>query len=616
MALGGLTFFLFAPAIAFHFVRYDDDLYVYQNPHVLGGLTLAGLKYAFTTFDVGSWMPLTWLSLQWDATWSGAGPAGYHFTNILLHAISAGLLFMVLARMSKSFWRSALATALFAFHPLRQESVVWIAERKDVLSTFFWVLGLLAYLRYVERPCVKTYLMLTVCLLCGLAAKPMLITFPATLLLLDYWPLRRFEPATFVTGWRLLREKLPLFGLGIAMATVTVWSQQQVHAVGHAPTDLTQKTFHVLNNYGFYARKFFWPESLAVIYSAAPRDWFTSLIGAAIFGLTSVAAFCARKRFPWFFMGWGWFLITLLPVIGLLQLGHIFVADRYTYIPSIGLAILVAWGLGSMVDNLPKTRALVVGAGILICITLATVNHVTLVRWTDSVTLFTDSVAKSAHPVACNNLANALVERGDFDAAVRYATLGIQLDDQKPGAFNARGLAFNAKGNFAAAIADYTAALVRDTNFAEAWNNRGSAYASAGDSAAALADFAVAVALKPDFVEAWNNRTIIFFSQSNYLAALTNCTQAIALAPASEQAYVRRGYIRSRLGNHADAVADFSRALELNPTLLSAYEGRVSEFSELNDFARARTDIERIIQLGGKPDPQLEKKLSPGSGGN
>ncbi len=615
LALAVATFAVFAPAIQFRFLNYDDNLYVFENRHVLGGLKWSGLVYALTTVDVGNWMPLTWLSLELDGTLFGSWPAGYHFTNILLHCGSVMLLFLALQRMTKAFWRSALVAMLFAIHPLRQESVVWIAERKDVLSTFFWLLGLLAYARYAERRALLRYGAVALCLVFGLLSKPMLIMFPCALLLLDFWPLRRFDPNLAdrrVKFWPLLLEKIPLLLPCGAVLAITFWTQQHAGAIGAPPSSIIEKGLHVFDNYTIYLRHTFWPVRLAVLYPTETVSWSHAVLsGGVVIGI-SIAALYLSRSWPWLAMGWLWFLVTFVPVIGLVQVGHVFVADRYSYVPFIGLGVVTAWGLGELAKRFPVLRRAVIVASVVVCFLTTMVNYSTLFRWKDSVALFSDSVQKGLHPVACGNLAVALNARGDYAEALPYAELAVKLQSRHPGpdAYITRGVAHEGLGDYEKAIGDYTTAISLDPRSSKAHQDRGNAYVEKGDLDAALADFTRAIELNPDSADTWNSRAFVWCSRSNYVAALSDCSRAVQLDSHSANAYITRGNVFSSMGDYRQAVADYSRAIALDPNFAMAYNNRAAAYLALKEPAKAQTDIQSCETLGGRPSPDVVQALS------
>jgi tetratricopeptide (TPR) repeat protein len=580
--IGGATLAVFWGAIACAFVNLDDDLYVYDNPFVREGLTLRGVAYAVKSVEGGSWMPLTWVSYMLDAQLWGTGPAGYHATNVILHALSASLLFLALRRMTGVFWPCAFAAALFAVHPLRVESVVWIAERKDVLSGVFFMLTLIAYAQYAAKPGKLRMAGTLVCLLLGLMAKPMLVTVPALLLLLDGWPLRRAGnhwPELKVRLPALLVEKTPLWVLSAAFSILALGTQSWTGAVAESELGHGQ-ILRVAENYLFYLGKIFWPADLNVLYPITPVVPFRAIAAlAALVAISLVSLRWSRLR-PWFTVGWFWFAVSLLPVIGVVPIGSTWVADRYTYLPSIGIGLLVAWGANAL---LPLTLQGRVSAAVGAALIVAGCGWVTLKnipRWKDSSTLFSDSISKGAHPGAYQNLGIALAERGDYENAIAHYTRALELEPRAAEACYNRGLAFQARGDAERALADYSQAIELRPAYAEAHNNRGNLHAARGEFEAAIRDFTQAIALRPDYTEALANR----------------------------------GRARQEVGKYSEAAEDYSRAIATRPDFALAYHDRAVIFYHLKDYERAWSDLRTCRQLGLTPNPELVRRLEADSG--
>jgi tetratricopeptide (TPR) repeat protein len=439
-ALVAVTLALFAPTYTSAFVNYDDPIYVSQNPHVQAGLTWSGITWAFQTTRLGAWHPLTWLSLQLDASLYGTKSAGgFHLTNVLLHAAAAVLLFLAMRRLTGTLWRAALVAALFAVHPLHVESVAWVAERKDVLSGLFWMLTLLAYARYAERPTLGRSLAVVAAFALGLMAKPMLVTLPCVLLLLDYWPLRR--PLT----WRLLLEKLPLFALTAVACPLTLYAQQGAGAmIQLTEVSLANRAGHALISYCAYLLKAVWPANLAVFYPYPAHTvvWQVVAAGLLLAAVTAVAV-RLRRRCPYVLVGWLWFLGTLVPVIGLVQVGGQAWADRYTYLPYVGLLVAVTWVGADLLARWPTRAAVLAGVAPAV---FASVSLPQVLVWHDSVTMWqhtrrvtagacggdNDSPARwlslRGRAVIENNLGVALTERGDYSLAEQHYAEAARLD--------------------------------------------------------------------------------------------------------------------------------------------------------------------------------------------
>src|SRR5215469_302268 len=338
-----VTLLVYVPVFQARFIGFDDDEYVFANPHVLSGITLANLRWAFVTNHAGNWHPITWISLMLNSQYFGSSAAAFHAVNLLLHIANTLLLFLWLYGAAGAKWRGALVATLFALHPLHVESVAWIAERKDVLSTLFWMLALLVYTDYAKNGRISHYFFALLLFVIGLMAKPMLVSLPLVLLLLDYWPLGRFAARSTL---QLLIEKLPFLAFSIASSAVTLFAQHRAHAIISMDVfPIFLRAQNATFAYIAYIGKLFWPRGLAVLY---PYDRHPSLLLAvlslATLVIVSAAAILIRRHKPYVVTGWFWFLITLAPVIGIVQVGSQAMADRYTYIPLIGLFIILAWG--------------------------------------------------------------------------------------------------------------------------------------------------------------------------------------------------------------------------------------------------------------------------------
>lgn len=418
-ALALLTVLAFLPSLGNGYVILDDPLYVTSNPEVRQGITREGAVWALTANVANNWHPLTVLSHMLDVEVFGLPPAGHHLTSLLLHLAGVLLLFEALRRMTGAVHRSALVAALFAVHPTRVESVAWISERKDVLSGLFFMLALLAYLGWVRRPSAGRYLLVALALTLGLAAKPMLVTLPCVLLLLDFWPLGRRGLG------RLIREKIPLFALSAASCLVTLHYQK----TSMAPLDVLPWDLRLANaavSYATYLGKAFLPRNLAVLYPF-PMEipaWKTAGAVLLLAAVTALAVWRARKS-PWLLVGWLWFLGTLVPVIGLVQVGRQAMADRYTYLPFIGLFLAVVWGLAELTERRGALRPVLGALAILVILGLVGMTRAQTRHWRDGVTLFRHALAATGdNPLARRGLAKALAaarKEGAHGHAVRKA---------------------------------------------------------------------------------------------------------------------------------------------------------------------------------------------------
>jgi hypothetical protein len=480
----------------FAFITLDDDMYVFRNPFVLAGLTWDGVKWAFITQYAANWHPLTWLSHMLDAQLYGPWAGGHHLTNIVFHAANTILLFLFLNRVTRAFWRSALVAGLFALHPLHVESVAWVSERKDVLSAFFWVATMWAYVEYVIAPSIWRYLAMVLLFALGLMAKPMLVTLPFVLLLLDYWPLGRVRglaPADVSSActlqpelprqgyWYLIREKIPLFVLAVLSCLMTLWAQQGSGSV--VPLDirpLGPRLANALVTYIEYVVKMFWPPPMAMFYPLVPVPWWQAMAALIVLLAVSAMLLARARRSPYLAVGWLWYLGTMVPVIGLVQVGGQAMADRYTYIPFIGLFIMVSWGLNELTAHWRCQRVILsLGAAVL----LAACFWATWVQagfWRNSETLFLHA---------------------------------LQVTGPNYMAYNHLGMYYADEGQYDKAIAMYKKALINAPTYAPAYNNLGIIYATQRKFAEALPLFERAIQLMPNNLSYHRNMALAYLNQ-------------------------------------------------------------------------------------------------------
>lgn len=507
----------FAGVLDAGFIRNGDDSdYVLQNPYVRHGLTWAGARWAMTAFDAYNWHPLTWLSLQLDAQLFGVKHAwGFHLTNLLLHAANVVTLYAALRVMTGAVWRSVLVAALFAVHPLRVESVAWVSERKDVLSALFWMLTLLAYAGYARRPSVVRYGTVVLLFALGLTAKPMLVTLPFVLLLLDYWPLRRCafwgreRPPTFAPTslLRLIVEKIPLLILSAGCSAATVAAQQEiVQKVEHFPLDL--RVENALTVYVRYVTKLLWPTDLAFHYPH-PGDqliaWQATAAGLILAAITIMALVTAR-RWPYLVVGWLWYLGTLVPVIGLVQVGQQAMADRYTYLPTIGLGIALIWGLADAVARWRIYPALSAAAAAVVLAGCVALTRVQVGHWREDLTLWEHTLhVTSENSVAHYELGFALAQAGRLDEAIAQYRAALALQPEYGAVYVYLGIALARRGDPEGAIQELREALRLQPENAMAYNNLGLVLSSQGKTDAAIECFAHAVRIDPGYEVARHN---------------------------------------------------------------------------------------------------------------
>jgi protein O-mannosyl-transferase len=463
------------------FIVLDDPAYVTENAQVSAGLTGAGVGWALTSTEQANWHPVTWLSHMADVQFFGMNPGAHHLTSVLIHTISSLLLLLVLYRLTGSFWQSALVAALFALHPTHVESVAWVAERKDVLSAFFCFLTLLYYCEYVRGNNRQLYWFTLAAFVLGLMSKPMLVTLPVLLLLLDYWPLGRFrqEEASGVgreSGgiWQLAREKIPFFAAALFSGLITIYAQNKGGALQHLDrAPLGHRIGNVLVSYLRYLGKTFWPGDLVVFYPPLGHIPLWQAAGSlALLLLVSVGAFRARRRHPYLLVGWLWFLVTLLPVIGLIQVGEQSLADRYQYLPSIGIFIMVAWGFAGLTVGVRFAKALLALGAALVLGSSAFLTWQQIGYWHDGVTLFQHALEHSTdNHVAHAGLGATLDSRNELDAAMSQYREALRINPRFASTHFCLGVALAKKGDLDGAIKEYETALRLNPRHQNAYNN-------------------------------------------------------------------------------------------------------------------------------------------------
>ena len=467
LLLSVATLAVFAQVVRFDFVDYDDNLYVTANPHVQEGLTLAGVRWAFTTFAAANWHPLTWISLMLDWSIGGPGARVFHLTNLILHLANVLLLFFLLDRTTDRRWPSAVTAALFAIHPLHVESVAWIAERKDVLSTLFLLLTIAAYVGFVERPGRVRRLAVVLLFALGLLAKPMLVTLPVLLLMLDAWPLRRKEP------WRhLVDEKMPLLALSIASGVVTLVAQWRGGTVGSlAGYPLGVRVANAVVATATYLGQTIWPARLAVFYphpGASLAAWTVAASAVALVALTLWTIRVRRSR-PYLLFGWAWYLVTLAPVVGIVQVGWQARADRYTYIPLIGIFLGVVWAVSDRFADRPALLSSMASAAIVM---LGIGAFVQAGYWRDSETLFRHALAVTVdNAVAHNDLGTALLRRQLLSQAQEHFAAAVRIDPAFAEAHSNLGVALGRQGRIDEAILEFRRALDLEPDYPDARRN-------------------------------------------------------------------------------------------------------------------------------------------------
>ena len=583
------TLTVYAQLREFSFVNFDDDVHVYENPQVNSGLTWDNAKWAFGIHGPSQWHPLSWLSHQLDVELFGLEPGGHHLTNLLFHTASAVLLFLTLKYATRELWPSAFVAIIFAVHPLNVESVAWISERRNVLSMFFGILTVLAYSWYVRNGGKARYALVVIVFALGLMAKPLLVTLPFVLFLLDYWPLRRIAfvtdtcadaTATLSTrnspccepGWRfLVLEKLPLLVLAVISSVLTVWCQQDVGTVASTEQlPMAIRLTNMLSVYGIYAGKVLWPVDLAVFYPH-PGIWqphpFSYMAVSAVIGtifMIVVTAWSVVKlrKHPYLAVGWFWYLGTLVPMVGVVQVGRQQMADRYMYLPLIGLLMAMVWFVRAIMPARRQGRRFLWSVALSAIPACMAISWQQTSYWRDSVTLFRRTTA--------------VTERNSWG-------------------HNNLGLALHEEGQSIAALKEFGVALRIDPDYALARYNLGVVWQDLGRSDRSVPHFQHAVQLNPAYVDA-HLRLGAAFAQSNRLEdAIRHFDQAVQLAPSHPDAHLNLGIAYGRMANTTEAVAQFRIVLELRPDDRTARFGLATGLRTLGQPKEAEQQLRRFL---------------------
>jgi len=611
---------VFGQTAHFEFVNYDDDLNVYENPAVEKGLSAHMVGWAFSHAQVFNWIPLTTLSHALDCQLFGLHAGGHHLVNVFWHAANAALLFLVLRQMTGSLWRSAFVAALFAIHPLRAESVAWVSERKDVLSAFFFLLTIGAYVRYVRKRCGSQYLVVVLFFALGLLAKGMLVTLPLLLLLLDYWPLGRMKgthPPSLkrwrtgmaesgeqrspgVPFWGLVKEKIPLLALsaGACLAAALV--------PGLIITDaqripVFERIGNALVSYVVYLRQMVFPAGLALCYPTAPNGpvkWEVCLAFGLLGAISTLVVVCRKKR-PYLLAGWLWYLGMLLPVIGIIQISsgtaH---ADRYTYLPGIGLALAGTWAVGDWSAGW-KYRRVVLGALMMAAIgALVVCAHIQTSYWRDNQSLWTRALARtSGNSMAHNNLGYALYRKGELDKAVTQYRQALEIQPGYPQALNNLGIALRQMGELDDAIQQYRKALQSQPDYAEAHYNLGIALFAKGDTEEAIAQYRQALLTAPENAKAHNNLGIALALKGNMEEAIQQYRKALQSQPDYAEAHYNLGNAFVTCDKLDEAIAQYRQALELNPPYAEAHFNLGNALAKKGQLNQAMAQLRQALAI-------------------
>jgi tetratricopeptide (TPR) repeat protein len=631
-----ICFFLIAATLAvywqvtdYDFVNYDDINYITENPPVRSGLSLKGIAWAFSTTHASNWHPLTWLSHMLDVQLFELKPGWHHLVNVFFHILNTVLLFLILNRTTRALWPSAFVAALFALHPLHVESVAWVAERKDVLSTFFWMLTMGAYVFYVEKPDTKKYLLTLGFFVLGLMAKPMLVTLPFVLLLLDYWPLKRFQIPTpagrdssgtldannpgakkkkskksaardnaeikkalqpsgqWPALLALIKEKIPFFVLSAASGIITFYAQKKGGAVGSLDIlPFNARMANAIVSYVDYIGKMIWPRNLAVFYPHPGMLPVWLVLGSALTLLIiTVLVLRSAKRFPYLATGWLWYLGTLVPVIGLVQVGLQALADRYTYVPLIGIFVIIAWGVPELTRKWHHQKTLMAVSCSLILTILMFSTWSQAKYWQNSIKLFEHAIKATAdNYVAHNNLGVALTKIGEKEKAAFHYSEAIRIKPNYENAHYNLGNYLASQGMTSEAISHYSEAIRIKPNYSKAHSNLGAMLASQGKFQEAIVQYEKAIRIEPANASFYYNLGMALASMNRYDEAINRFREALLIQPNYAEVHNDLGMVLAIQGKTGEAIAHFREALLLKP-----------------NFAPARQNLNRAMQTEKKP---------------
>jgi Flp pilus assembly protein TadD len=605
LALAFAAAAVFWQVYAYDFVNFDDPTYVYENPHIQSGITLKSIKWAFTTDRTGYWHPLTWLSFMIDYQLFKFWPGGYHLVNVLFHIIDTLLLFYVLMRMTGAVWPSAFVAAAFALHPLHVESVAWISERKDVLGVFFWLLTMWAYIHYIKRPKAANYLLIVVFLALGLMAKPMLVTLPFALLLLDYWPLERFSPKDGKTGLKrspfyLLIEKVPLFAIVLASCIATFIAQKVTGAM--PATQENGFPFRLANafiSYAKYIEKMIWPAKLAFFYPHPGMN--VSVLYAVISAILLLVVTIFILRFAgkhkYLFTGWFWYLGTLIPVIGIVQVGVQAYADRYSYITLTGLFIIISWGAWELFAKFRYKKIVLAHLALLAIAAMSICTWFQIRYWRNSLTLYRHALDVTAdNYIAHGYMTQPLLDQGRIEEAIWHNSQALRIKPDYLDALNGMGVALHAAGRVDEAIVYYKKAIEIDPHTPEANANLGVALASKGKFTEAARHYEIAMETM-DTPSVHRNYAQALFNLGRFEQAITEYRKALLTMPNDPNILNELGYVLAHSGKFDEAIARYNEALQISPDNIKIHLNLGTALTGSGKLNEAVKEYEKILSL-------------------
>ena len=612
VGLAALTFAAYSSVRGHDFLQFDDAAYVTQNGAVRAGLTWAGVRWAFTTPWAGNWHPLTWLSHMADVQLFGMDPGWHHLSSLFVHMLTAILLLRMLWRATGLLWPSAFVAALFALHPLHVESVAWIAERKDVLSALFSVLTCSAYVTYVRRPSAMRYGLVVLPLVLALLSKPMAVTLPLMLLLMDVWPLARWnrtsEAADSRSTWALIREKIPFLALAAASAVVTFVVQRKAGAVQSTDAfPIAMRLANVPVAYAKYLLLTIFPWHLAPLYPYPTSIvWWMVVLSIGLLVAISVGVYRARQTQPYLAMGWCWFLGTLVPVIGVVQVGSQPYADRYTYVPAIGLFIMAVWGARQLMLARPDWSRAIALAGAIVVAGFAVVTWRQAAVWKDSVTLWEHAVAVTRDNYrGQTNLGFALADVGQRTRAAAAYTEAIRINPQYPNAHNYYGALLAEMGEHDRAAAEFQTALTLRPRFAEAHNSLGLTRMAQNRVDDAIAEFDAALKIDPGFAPARNNLAIAYVNQQRYDLALPAFEEAVRQQPGSAEAQFNLASALANSGRKKESLPHFEAAAQQGGDPVKVHYTWGTTLMDMGDMPGATTQFMAALTVNPSYAPAV-----------
>ena len=605
IVLAAITLAVFWQVNQYDFVILDDVFYVTMNSHVQSGIAMDGVCWAFSTKYFGFWNPLVWISFMADYKLYSLNAGAYHMTNLILHILSTILLFWLFCRMTGAIWESAFVAALFALHPMHVESVAWISERKDVLSAFFWMLTLCLYVYYTEKPVIKRYLLVLFSFVLALMSKPMVVTLPVIMILLDYWPLKRFGSQRGNLFLWQLKEKIPFFVLSVALVIITFYNSN----TPDISTTQNLKQFPLISRlanvpvaFVTYLEKTFWPHDMAVLYPFTEQIPLWQVIGALLLILViTIFVILMLKRLPYLFVGWLWFAISIAPVIGIIQISLLVpyaMADRYHYLPSIGIDIMLAWGIPFLFKREHIRKKVLFPTGFATIAILAFLSWKQCCYWKNSFELFNHAVQVTKdNYLAHQYLGIALYDVGKLNEAIFHYNNVIRLKPDYAGTYINRGNAYDKIGQYNLAIGDYNKAISLTPDYAVAYFNRGVTYGTLGQYQLAIEDYSKAILLKPNNFEAYHKRGYEYAKVGQYQRAIDDYNKAIFLSPGYSDAYTERGITYGRSGQYQLAIVDFNEAVRLKSDNAEAYNNRGFTYYNIGQYKQAIDDYNKAISL-------------------